>query len=52
MRTTADARTLGAAAQQLLRRQVVQAVRGGMTQTAAARTYRASLRASIRSVTL
>lgn len=45
MRTTPDARTLGAAAQQLLRRQVVQAVRGGMTQTAAARTYGASLRA-------
>jgi transposase len=45
MRTIPDARTLGAAAQQLLRRQVVQAVRGGMTQTAAARTYGASLRA-------
>jgi transposase len=45
MRTAPDARTLGAAAQQLLRRQVVQAVRGGMTQTAAARTYGASLRA-------
>lgn len=45
MRKTPDARTLGAAAQQLLRRQVVQAVRGGMTQTAAARTYGASLRA-------
>lgn len=35
----------GEAAQQLLRRQVVQAVRGGMTQTAEARTYGASLRA-------
>ena len=45
MRTTPDARTLGAAAQQLLRRQMVQAVCGGMTQTAAARTYGASLRA-------
>ena len=45
MRTIPDARTLGAAAQQLLRRQVVQAVRGGMTQTAAAQTYGASLRA-------
>ena len=45
MRATPDARKLGAAAQQLLRRQVVQAVRGGMTQTAAARTYGASLRA-------
>ncbi|MDH5669600.1 MAG: IS630 family transposase [Nitrospira sp.] len=45
MRVTPDARKLGAAAQQLLRRQVVQAVRGGMTQTAAARTYGASLRA-------
>jgi transposase len=45
MRTIPDGRTLGAAAQQLLPRQVVQAVRGGMTQTAAARTYGASLRA-------
>lgn len=36
---------MGAAAQRLLRRQVVQAVRGGMTQTAAAQTYGASLRA-------
>lgn len=45
MRATPDARTLGAAAQQLLRRQVVQAVCSGMTQTAAARTYGASLRA-------
>ena len=45
MRTTPDARTLGAAAQQLLRRQVVQAVRRGMTQTAAAQTSGASLRA-------
>ena len=45
MRTRSDARTVGASAQQLLRRQVVQAVRGGMTQTAAARTFGASLRA-------
>jgi len=45
MRVTSDARKLGAAAQQLLRRQAVQAVRRGMTQTAAARTYGASLRA-------
>lgn len=42
---TPAARTVGAAAQQLLRRHVMQAVRGGMTQTAAARTYGASLRA-------
>jgi len=34
-----------AAAQQLLRRQVVQAVRRGMTQPVTARTYGASLRA-------
>ena len=40
-----DARTLGLSALQLLRRQVVQAVRGGMTQTGAARTFGASLRA-------
>jgi len=45
MRTTPDARKVGAAAQQLLRRQVVLAVRSGMPQTAAARTYGASLRA-------
>ena len=45
MRTTPDARRLGAAAQQLLRRQVVQAVRRGMTQTVAAQPYGASLRA-------
>ena len=38
MRKTLDARKLGAAAQQLLRRQVVQAVRGEMTQTVAACT--------------
>jgi len=40
-----DARTLGLSALQLLRRQVVQAVRGGMTQTGAAGTFGASLRA-------
>lgn len=40
-----DARTLELPALQLLRRQVVQAVRGGMTQTGAARTFGASLRA-------
>jgi transposase len=40
-----DARTLERSALQLLRRQVVQAVRGGMTQTRAARTFGASLRA-------
>ena len=40
-----DARTLESSALHLLRRQVVQAVRGGMSQTDAARTFRASLRA-------
>ena len=40
-----DARTLEPSALHLLRRQVVQAVRGGMSQTAAARTFQASLRA-------
>lgn len=45
MPKTQDARKVGAAALHLLRRQVVQAVRGGMTQTAAARIYGASLRA-------
>ncbi len=45
MRKTHDARTLGSAALHLLRRQVVQAVRNGMTQVAAARTFGASLRA-------
>ena len=40
-----DARTLESAALHLLRRQVVQAVRGGMSQTDAARTFGASLRA-------
>jgi transposase len=45
MHKTQDARKVGAAALPLLRRQVVQAVRAGMTQTAAARTYGASLRA-------
>lgn len=45
MLKTQDARKVGAAALHLLRRQVVQAVRTGMTQTAAARIYGASLRA-------
>lgn len=40
-----DARTLKSSALHLLRRQVVQAVRGGMAQTDAARTFGASLRA-------
>lgn len=40
-----DARTLEPSALHLLRRQVVQAVRGGMSQTDAAHTFRASLRA-------
>jgi transposase len=40
-----DARTLEPSALHLLRRQVVQAVRGGMSQTDAAHIFRASLRA-------
>lgn len=40
-----DARTLEPSALHLLRRQVVRAVRGGMSQTDAAHTFRASLRA-------
>lgn len=40
-----DARKLESSALHLLRRQVVQAVRGGMSQTEAARTFGASLRA-------
>lgn len=40
-----DARKLELPALQLLRRQAVQAVRGGLKQAAAARTFRASLRA-------
>ncbi len=40
-----DARTLEPSALHLLRRQVVRAVRGGMPQTEAARTFGASLRA-------
>ena len=40
-----DARTLAPSALHLLRRQVVQAVRGGLSQTEAARTFGASLRA-------
>lgn len=45
MRKPSDARKLDASALQLLRRQVVQAVRAGMSQTQAARTFGASLRA-------
>jgi transposase len=45
MSNRVDARTLDVAALQLLRRQVVKAVRAGMTQTQAARTFGASLRA-------
>ena len=45
MDTRRDARTLESSALHLLRRQVVQAVRGGMSQTEAARTFGASLRA-------
>lgn len=45
MPTHSDARTLAPAALQLLRQQVVRAVQGGMTQTAAAHTFGASLRA-------
>lgn len=45
MQKRTDARKLGAPALQLLRRQVVGAVRGGMSQTEAARTFGASLRA-------
>ena len=45
MATKADARQLDAAAQAHLRRSVVQAVRAGMTQTAAAMTFGVSVRA-------
>lgn len=45
MRKKHDARTLESSALHWLRRQVVQAVRSGMTQTAAARIFGASLRA-------
>ncbi|MGH8459327.1 MAG: IS630 family transposase [Nevskiales bacterium] len=45
MRTPTDARKLDMATLAHLRRMVVKAVRGGMTQTEAARTYGASLRA-------
>jgi len=45
MHGRSDARQLESAALHLLRRQVVQAVRGGMSQTEAARTFGASLRA-------
>jgi transposase len=45
MPTRHDARTLESSALHLLRRQVVQAVRRGMSQTEAARTFGASLRA-------
>ncbi|SRR6266404_680694 len=45
MHKPGDARKLQPSAQHLLRRQVVQAVRAGMSQTDAARTFGASLRA-------
>lgn len=45
MRRRSDARKLESSALHLLRRQVVQAVRRGMSQTEAARTFGASLRA-------
>lgn len=45
MPTRPDARQLESAALHLLRRQVVRAVRGGMSQTEAARMFGASLRA-------
>jgi transposase len=45
MSTRPDARKLAQPAPQLLREQVVRAVQGGMTQTAAAETFGASLRA-------
>ncbi|WP_157380715.1 IS630 family transposase [Burkholderia ubonensis] len=45
MKTKTDARKLDGATQAHLRRTVVQAVRGGMTQTAAASTFGVSLRA-------
>ena len=45
MPTRMDARTLEPSALHLLRRQVVQAVRSGMSQTDAAHIFRASLRA-------
>jgi transposase len=45
MDTRRDARTLESSALHLLRRQVVQAVRDGMSQTEAARTFGESLRA-------
>jgi transposase len=45
MHNRSDARKLESSALHLLRRQAVQAVRGGMSQTEAARTFGASLRA-------
>jgi transposase len=45
MKTKTDARKLDGATQAHLRKMVVQAVRGGMTQTAAASTFGVSLRA-------
>lgn len=45
MHNRSDARKLESSALQLLRRQGVQAVRGGMSQSEAARTFGASLRA-------
>ncbi|MFP4854452.1 helix-turn-helix domain-containing protein [Paraburkholderia sp. BR14264] len=45
MKTKNDARKLDGATQAHMRKMVVQAVRGGMTQTAAANIYGVSLRA-------
>jgi transposase len=45
MKTKTDARKLDQATQAYLRKTVVQAVREGMTQTAAAKTYKVSVRA-------
>ncbi|MCO4883433.1 helix-turn-helix domain-containing protein, partial [Paraburkholderia caribensis] len=45
MKTKTDARNLDGATQAHLRKMVVQAVVGGMTQTAAAHTFGVSLRA-------
>ena len=45
MKNRPDARKLDIAAQTYLRRTVVQAVRGGMSQTEASKVYGASLRA-------
>ena len=52
MRGTPDARRLDAATQSHLRRSVVRAVRGGMTQTQAAQVFGVSLRAANKWVAL